>query len=333
MSHQTPRLNWNLVLLTLVFLGSPTAALGAIEDCGNPIEVEIRPHSGVTMKFCEIPAARGVLIGSRNGRKNEKPVKERRFKRNFHMGQFEVTQLQYKTISRQQTWRKSDGSTKKYVKTGDDHPVNYVTYYQARAFVKKLTQLIGDAAYRLPTEAEWEYAARGPNPNQNRTEYPWGNRFDSTLAHYFGYNDSRRHPHLVTSCPGRADDFIPECPKGVFCDDGAEEFSEAISEAIRQVKGWKKRAVGHCANGFGLMHMIGNVWEYVHDTYENDYRKAPRNGHIPFENNDPIDAVIRGGSWGNEDESRLRSAYRLPMSRKKNHSNVGFRVVRMVEED
>ena len=130
-SHQTPRLNWNLVLLTLVFLGSPTAALGAIEDCGNPIEVEIRPHSGVTMKFCEIPAARGVLIGSRNGRKNEKPVKERRFKRNFHMGQFEVTQLQYKTISRQQTWRKSDGSTKNYVKTGDDHPVNYVTYYQA----------------------------------------------------------------------------------------------------------------------------------------------------------------------------------------------------------
>ena len=75
--HQTPRFKWNLVPLTLVFLGSPTAALGAMEDCGNPIEVEIRPDSGVMMKFCEIPAARGVLIGSRNGEEDEKPVKKR----------------------------------------------------------------------------------------------------------------------------------------------------------------------------------------------------------------------------------------------------------------
>ena len=159
--RQTPGFKWNLVPLTLVFLGSPTAALGAIEDCRNPIEVEIRPDSGVTMKFCEIPTARGVLIGSRNGEKNEKPVQRRSFKRNFHIGQFEVTQLQYKTITRQEPWRKSDGSTREYVKRGDNYPVNYVAYYEARAFVNKLTQLMGDATYRLPTEAEWEYAARG----------------------------------------------------------------------------------------------------------------------------------------------------------------------------
>ena len=330
MRHQTPRFNWNLVPLTLVFLGSPTAALGAIEDCGNPIEVEVRPDSGVTMRFCEIPATRGVLIGSKNGRKSEKPVQRRNFKRNFHIGQFEVTQLQYKTITRQESWRKSDGSTKKYVKRGDNYPVNYVTYYEARAFVNNLTQLMGDATYRLPTESEWEYAARGPNPNKNRTEYPWGNKFDSNFAHYFLNTGSREHPKLVTSCPKLAGDAIPKCSKRVFCGDGAEEFNESV----RQVKGLEKRKTGYCANGFGLMHMIGNVWEMVHDNHWKDYTRAPKNGHIPFENSEILYFVIRGGSWGNEDKTRLRSAYRDPVKPIwSSHSNVGFRVVRMVEED
>jgi formylglycine-generating enzyme required for sulfatase activity len=68
-----------------------SSAFAEASSCANPSELTL--HGQIKMKFCDIPAAQGVLIGSENGESDEKPVKAKNFKK-FQMTQVEVTQLQ-----------------------------------------------------------------------------------------------------------------------------------------------------------------------------------------------------------------------------------------------
>jgi len=73
----------------------------------------------------------------------------------FYMGRTEVTQGQWKTVMGTEPWKR-----KVYVQEGDDYPAVYVSWNDAVEFCKKLSAMEGKV-YRLPTEAEWEYACRG----------------------------------------------------------------------------------------------------------------------------------------------------------------------------
>lgn len=87
----------------------------------------------------------------------------------FYMDRFEVTEAQYKKFTDQTGYRAPPHRQKGTIPTGkEDHPLVFVSWYDAQNYCRW-------AGKRLPTEAEWEKAARGPNG----LEYPWGNLFEA----------------------------------------------------------------------------------------------------------------------------------------------------------
>lgn len=283
------------VLYTFIFLISfglfSSLATAGIEDCQKPYSLDL--GDDITIKFCEIPAApEGFPIGSLAGELDEQPVRNRVFNQSFHMGQHEVTQGQFRTVMGFEPWKNHYGYAKSFVERGDNYPAVYVTLNEAKDFANMLSELDPSATYRLPTEAEWEYAAR----SKATTTYYWGDEFDSYFAYYSGNSKRNEYPRRVMDCPKTYtnNNFGP----------------------------------GDCANGFGLMHMAGNVWEFTADSYANSYENAPLNGHEPVVN-DSGEYVIRGGSWDNEGKY-LRPSYRgVFIGADVDDYVVGFRVIRI----
>ena len=90
------------------------------------------------MEFVLIPSGE-FQMGSNNGDSDEKPVHPVRISKPFYMGKYEVTQAQWKAVM------------------GDNLPVENVSWHDVQEFIRKLNAM-SDKTYRLPTEAEWEYA-------------------------------------------------------------------------------------------------------------------------------------------------------------------------------
>lgn len=288
----------------LLFISSTYAAMS---DCRNSTEVSL--NQNVKMKFCEIPAAQSVPIGNENGERDARPVTSRDFN-SFQLGQFEVTQLQYKTIMGEEPWQWNDGSLRVQAQENDNLPASHVSLHEAQQFARILSLIDHTATYRLPTEAEWEYAARAGTT----TRYYWGDDFNGDYVYYWDNTDSSPYEHAqdVNSCPLFADPILN------FAFDTFVLNSWAVDK-------------GYCANNFGLMHMLGNVSEWTADVYVDSYIHVPRNGHVPVTENSKwsqLFYVIRGGSW------RSHEVFLDPTSRifdlpTLGSAEVGFRLVRI----
>lgn len=176
----------------------------------------------------------------------------------------------------------------------EDHPVVCVNWNDAKAYVNWLSQKTGKS-YRLPTEAEWEYAARAGSPS----ERPWGRAI----------SDVCRNANVADTTAVRAFEWDPETR--FRCTDG---FAYTAPAARFR------------ANGFGLSDMIGNVGEWVEDCYNTSYSGAPTNGSA-WLSGDCSQRVHRGGSWLNV-PWKLRSATRYPNASNFRSDLVGFRVAR-----
>jgi formylglycine-generating enzyme required for sulfatase activity len=170
------------------------------------------------------------------------------------------------------------------VYNGDDYPVVGITWQAAMDYCA----WVGG---RLPSESEWEYAARG----EGGVIYPWGDEFDGRWVNY-------------------CDSNCQEAWADPDIDDGYEEIAP----------------VGTYLGGMswvGALDMAGNVWEWVGDWYEDYTAVAQVNPSGPENGNYKI---IRGGCWANGEDG-VRTAYRLqdggeilPSFR---HPNIGFRCV------
>jgi formylglycine-generating enzyme required for sulfatase activity len=99
--------------------------------------------------FVQIPAGE-FMMGAENGNPAEKPVHRVRLGQAFEMGKTEVTQAQWEAVM---------GNNPSYFK-GTNRPVEQVSWYDVQEFIERLNALDDGFAYRLPTEAEWEYACR-----------------------------------------------------------------------------------------------------------------------------------------------------------------------------
>jgi formylglycine-generating enzyme len=191
---------------------SPALAYSSMKDCKAPATITL--EKGVSIVFCTIPAMYGLP--------------------SFQMAQFEVTQLQYKTLLHDEPWKAWKGKTSESgehsIKTADNNPAVYVTNDDAAMFANKLNQLDHSALYRLPTEDEWENAARGGTT----TDFYWGDNFKTIGLQHSSY----------AYCD-RAD--LPNAQDVRSCPDPIREANEP----------------GYCANPFGLMHVLGNVWEWT----------------------------------------------------------------------
>lgn len=130
------------------------------------------------IEFVRIPAG-SFMMGSEDGNSYEKPVHRVNITRDFYMGKYEVTQAQWKAVM---------GTNPSYFK-GDNLPVERVSWNDAQEFIRKLNALASTNKYRLPTEAEWEYAARAGSS----TKWSFGNDI-SQLDNYawYGANSGNR---------------------------------------------------------------------------------------------------------------------------------------------
>lgn len=140
-----------------------------------------------------------------------------------------------------------------------DRPVIDVGWDEAQDYVRWLSRRTGKV-YRLPTEAEWEYAARAGSAGR----WAWG--ADPAAA--------CRHGNVADRAHGAA--------WGTPCDDGAR----ATAPVGR-----------YAANAFGLHDMSGNVWEWVEDCWHEGYQGAPADGSAWTQGGDCTARVIRGGAW------------------------------------
>ena len=101
----------------------------------------------------------GCSAGESECQADEKPVHRVQITKAFEIGKYEVTQAQWQAVM---------GSNPSTIK-GDDHPVETISKQEAQDFLAKLTDRNDGYRYRLPTEAEWEYAARAGA----RRLHPW----------------------------------------------------------------------------------------------------------------------------------------------------------------
>jgi formylglycine-generating enzyme required for sulfatase activity len=209
---------------------------------------EVRGESG----FCEKSIYR-----------DEQPVHRQCFDQPFWLDMYEVTNADYGSLG---TWK------------GNDNPRDMVTWADAVAHCKSR------GGY-LPSEAEWEYAARGPEG----LWFPWGKKFDSSR---------------VNSCDG-------DCELNLIghqTDDGYPTIAPVGS--FPEGTSW-----------VGAMDLAGNLWEWTMDPY-GDY---PFGDLDYFDNADQSRRVLRGGAWFHVGADYMRSAARYAVSIDYADKVVGFR--------
>jgi formylglycine-generating enzyme required for sulfatase activity len=172
----------------------------------------------------------------------------------------------------------------------DNHPVVCVNWKDACAYVAWLSEATGHA-YRLLSEAEWEYAARAGTT----TPFWWGSSIISAQANYNG-ND-------------------------VYDGGGAEGEYRQCTVAVGSFE----------PNPWGLYNVHGNILEWCEDIWHENYNGAPADGsawvEAWVEGGDGDRRVVRGGSW-DYDPQYLRSATRIRHTTESRNNNLGFRVAR-----
>lgn len=156
---------------------------GFMDGTGNE-QVTIKLNIPSHMEFVQIPAGEfdmGSPSTDVKGYDGERPVHHVKFANAFYLGKYEVTQKQ---------WQEVMGTNPSH-SIGDDLPVNQVSWDDVQQFIKTLNKKEGTTKYRLPSEAEWEYAARAGTT----TRYSFGDD-ESKLGDYaWYYNNSGSETH------------------------------------------------------------------------------------------------------------------------------------------
>ncbi len=171
-------------------------------------------------------------------------------------------------------------------------PVIMVSWNDAQQYVQWLSTKTG-RAFRLPSEAEWEYAARAGT----RSRFNWGEGSDWVCQFT-----------NVLDLSGRK--ARPDWHWNVPCDDGYAQTAPAGRFP---------------PNAWGLHDMHGNVWEWVEDCWHPDYTNAPADGHAWIDGGQCNKRVNRGGGWSNHPRT-MRAATRDADSPDGRSSAMGFRV-------
>jgi eukaryotic-like serine/threonine-protein kinase len=282
-------------------LGGVVASAGSAEKPRRPSGGEgserAVPASSCPSGMVQIPAGT-YSMGSDDGDADEKPAHQVTVA-GFCMDRTEVTVTAYADCVRRANCppapvtaegagiKEEDGEFDSLFCNGTradrgQHPINCVDWNQADTYCRAVGK-------RLPTEEEWEYAARG----QDGRKYPWGNAEPS--------------PSLLNA-------LGTECvAMGVRLGRPGWEPMYDGSD------GWETTApVGSYAAGaspFGVLDMAGNVWEQTSSAYSQDYGREPANDR----------RVHRGGGWGFGDPSSVRAANRGESEPTYRGADLGFR--------
>ncbi|WP_373541454.1 formylglycine-generating enzyme family protein [Chamaesiphon sp.] len=171
-------------------------------------------------------------------------------------------------------------------------PVTNINWFEAREFCQRLSRKSG-RTYRLPTEAEWEYACRAGTT----TPFHFGETITTDLANYRGTDDEELKR---SGSYGRGS-------KGIY----RQETTPVVNFP---------------PNAFGLYDMHGNVWEWCQDHWYDNYEGAPIDGSPWLSDDSNHRRVVRGGAWIAIPRN-CRSATRDSSIPTNHHDLIGFRVV------
>lgn len=220
-------------------------------------------------------------MGSNEGGSEEKPVHTVNITRPFALGKTEVTQGQWRAVM--------GNNPSDFSGCGDSCPVDQVNWNDAQDFIRKLNLKTGKQ-YRLPSEAEWEYAARAGT----RSPFHTGAciRYDqANVFHFESYND---------------------CESGSMSD---------VSRGTVPVGRYK-------ANSFGIYDMHGNVFEWVEDCWNETYTAAPIDGSA-WKSGDCSHRILRGGGWAlSAGYARSAARFTVEYSASRYKHNIGFRLAK-----
>jgi|GEM_PF-3772237 len=173
----------------------------------------------------------------------------------FFMGRYPITQAQWQfVVSLPQVNCQLNPNPSHF--KGDNRPVESVSWYDAVEFCERLSQHT-HRTYRLPTEAEWEYACRA----RTKTPFHFGESITAELANY----------------------------------DATQIYGDGLEGEYRRET--TSVDYFEIANAFGLCDMHGNVWEWCLDHWHSNYDGAPDNGSAWLTDDEGARRVRRGGSW------------------------------------
>jgi formylglycine-generating enzyme required for sulfatase activity len=273
-------------------------------------------ETAVTFKDCdvcpemiELPAG-AFMMGSpkdeRGREQTEGPPRHVAIAQRLALGRFEVTVEQFAAFvaetggsvgnecrrvdTKTARWGVTEGSFRQpgFDVTGS-HPVVCVSLHEAQAYAAWLARRTGKP-YRLPSEAEWEYAARA----------------GTTTSYSFGIDEGQLCDH------GRFADLGSQFPWRGGC------RSDQVTYGPLPVGTLK-------ANAWGFFDMHGNAWEWVADCWTPNAREIPADASAFTRAGACEIGVVRGGGWAAE-YRKLRSAQRAPMPATSRLYHTGFRV-------
>jgi formylglycine-generating enzyme required for sulfatase activity len=241
----------------------------------------------VSLSLVRVPAGRfmmGSKLYSHEGPVHAVEVSE------FYLSRQLITQAQWRAVTRLPAVNMALVDNPSYFQ-GTELPVDSVSWPEATEFCRRLNALTGKP-YRLPSEAEWEYACRA----QSDTPFAFGNTITAQVVNYDG-----THPYEAS-------------PVGQFR--GRTVGAGSLG----------------AANGFGLHDMHGNLWEWCADEWHEDYcGKAPTDAGAWIAQAKPTHRTLRGGAWCNWAEV-CRSSERIKGCAVETEKlyYIGFRVGLMV---
>jgi formylglycine-generating enzyme required for sulfatase activity len=262
---------------------------------GVPLEDKVDLGKGVTLELVMVPPGK-FYLGSPEREEGRAPIEGPQHTTTlstaFYLGKYEVTQEQWQQVmGSNPSWFSSGGGGKDSVKGLDTKrfPVERISWDDAQAFLRKIST--DKRTYRLPTEAEWEYACRGGTFAKKSWPFQVGEEYLDALS-------------------SDAANF-----------DGSRPYGEAARGKNLE----RTVAVGsYTANPFGLFDMHGNVKEWCQDRFAGDYYKdAP--ARDPSGPAAGTDRVLRGGAWNSPGEE-CRAASRRGLGRSWRYSDIGLRV-------
>ncbi len=221
-------------------------------------------------------------------RRDEGPVHYQQIAEPFALGVYPVTAEEFARFERDTGWRWRPD----LITTEGRHPVINIRHGEAEAFCAWLSERTG-RRYRLPSEAEWEYACRAGTT----TPFAFGDSVTCRDVHFkasFPYEEARDKRRW----------YLPKC---------------APVARTLPVGGYRP-------NAWGLYDMHGNVWEMTESNWRNSLANLPRRHPAPVGRRNRW-IVVRGGSWFDA-AVFARSAARRPRLRDELDVNLGFRVLR-----
>ena len=267
---------------TASLTGSLTVSATAVTTSGgysSGAAVETFTVNGVSFNMVRVDGGT-FMMGSEDNEaySDEKPVHQVTLS-TFYIGETEVTQTLWKAVmgSNPSNWK------------GDSLPVETVSWDDCQTFIQKLNELTGKT-FRLPTEAEWEYAAKGGRKNRGYI-YSGSNNLDDVAWYWVNSGNKRL-------------------------------YGEWNSDKILSNFGRTHIVKTKQPNELGLYDMTGNVWEWCQD-YKGEYISDEQTN--PIGTRISANRISRGGSWCYFDR-KCRNTYRGSDPHDSRDRNLGLRL-------